>query len=93
MRWKSPQIAAKRAERAAKEAAKLRKEKRKSRLMLIGVVLLMIAAVVADYLWLRTQARQRREQHERLHHHQPAQTYLPGTRVPTTGERTNVGKP
>lgn len=37
-RWKSPQAAAKHAERAAKEAEQLRKQKRKGRLMLIAVI-------------------------------------------------------
>lgn len=63
-RWKSPQAAAKQAERAAKEAEKLRKEKLKSRLLLVGVILLMIAGVVADYLWIRAMARQRHKQHQ-----------------------------
>lgn len=36
-RWKSPQA-------AAKEATKLRKEKLKNRLILIGVILLMLAS-------------------------------------------------
>jgi cytoskeletal protein RodZ len=77
-RWKSPQAAAKHAERAAKEAAQLRKEKRNSRLLIIGVALASILLIFADYLWLRARARQRREQHERQFHHgqtnAPAQT-------------------
>ena len=71
-RWKSPQAAAKHAERAAKEAEKIRQEKRKSRLLLAGVILLMIAAVVADYVWIRAMARQRHKQH--LHSQQGRNT-------------------
>jgi cytoskeletal protein RodZ len=70
-----------------------RREKRNSLRLLLVTVLLMVAAVGADYLWIKAMARQRRQQHERLHHHQPAQTNSPGTRVSTTGERTNTAKP
>jgi heme/copper-type cytochrome/quinol oxidase subunit 2 len=77
-RWKSPQAAAQHAERAAKELAQLRKERRNSWLMITGFVLLSLSLVVADYFWLRARARHRREQHERQFHHgqtnAPAQT-------------------
>lgn len=68
-RWKSPQAAAKDAERAAKKTEKLRKEKRITWLMVVGCAIVSLGLCVADYFWLRHQARQRREQHERLHHH------------------------
>lgn len=50
-RWLSPERAARRAERAAKEAAKLRKEKRRSTLLLIAVILLMIASTTAFWVF------------------------------------------
>lgn len=75
-RLKSPQAAAKQAERTAKEAEQLRKEKRKSRLMLIGLALVSISLVVADYFWLKSQAQKRREEH-RQRQHQRAQTNSP----------------
>jgi cytoskeletal protein RodZ len=81
------------AERLRRQDEKKRREKRNSLRLLVGIVLLMVLAVGADYLWIKAMARQRREQHQRLHHHQPAQTNSPGTRVPTTGERTNTAKP
>lgn len=92
-RWKSPQAAAKLAERAAKEAEKRRKEKRNGWLLVVCWAMVSFGLCVADYFWLRHQAQQRREQHERLYHHQPAQTNLSGTRVPSTDERTNATKP
>jgi hypothetical protein len=51
-RWKSPKTARKRAEHAAREAARLRKEKRKNLLILGGVILLMIGALVADMYFI-----------------------------------------
>jgi flagellar basal body-associated protein FliL len=73
---KSPQAAAKQAERTAKEAEQLRQEKRKSRVMLIGLALVSISLVVADYFWLKAQAQKRREEH-RQRQHQRAQTNSP----------------
>jgi uncharacterized protein HemX len=61
-RWRSPQIAA---ERAAKEAAKLRKEKRRGWLLLVCWAVVSLGLTVGDYFWMRHRARQ---QHERLHH-------------------------
>ena len=73
-RWESPQAAAKSAERTAKEAEQRRKERRKSWLMIAGVAVVSVGLVVADYFWLRHQARQRHE----MRHKQPPQTNHPG---------------
>ncbi len=75
-RWKSPQVAALRAERAAKEAEQDRKMMRKSRLMIIGVAVLSIGLVVTDYFWLKSRALKRREEHQRIDH-RPVQTDAP----------------
>jgi flagellar basal body-associated protein FliL len=56
-------VAAKQAEREAKKAEKRRREKRKSWLLLIGIVLLMIAAILADWLFIKSKARQHHEKH------------------------------
>lgn len=85
-RWRSPQAAAKRAQRAAKEAEQLRREKRNSRLLIVGVALISISLVFADYFWLRAQARRRREEHLQRQH-QRAQTNSPTPRM--SGEQTN----
>ena len=65
-RWLSRQKAARLAGRAAKDAAQRRKEKRRSLLVIGGVALGSIGLCVADYFWLRSQARQR---HEKRYHH------------------------
>ncbi len=90
-RWKSPQVAALRAERAAKEAEQARKMKRKSRLMIIGVAILSIGLVVTDYFWLKARAQKRREEHMRTRH-RPAQTN-DAVRVPITGNTNLNQKP
>lgn len=88
-RWKTPQIAAKRAARAAKEAKQRRKENRKSRWMIIGLAVVSISLMVGDYFWLKARAEKRREEHMRTRH-RPAQTndtaHVPnpaGTNLPT----------
>lgn len=81
-RWKSPQIAAKRAERAAKGAAKLRREKRRSWQLVIGLAVVSVGLTVADYFWLRHQARQR---HERYHQHHQRGTNTPALQTNQTG--------
>lgn len=91
-RWKSPQAAAKDAERAAKKAEKLRKEKRRSVLTIIGVAIVSLGLCVADYFWLRYQARQRREQHERLYHHKQS-TNNPTLQTNQTGVSLPERKP
>jgi cytoskeletal protein RodZ len=78
------------AARLHRQDEKKRREKRLSRWLLIGFVILATAAVGADYLWLRAMARQRREQHERRFHHgqtnAPAHIPPPGAtnRTPAT---------
>lgn len=67
-RWKSPRVATKRAERSAKEAEQVRKEKRNARFMIVGAVLVSFGLVVADYLWLRARAQKQREQHMQTRH-------------------------
>ena len=72
-RWKSPQAAAKQAERAAEEAEKFLKEKHKNRLMLIGVILPMLitwAAFFVFYAYPRLTKPHR--QHQRAQTNSPA---------------------
>ena len=72
-RFRSPQVAAKRTERAAKEAEQRRKESRKSRWMIIGLAVVSIFLMVGDYFWLKARAQKRREEHMRTRH-RPTQT-------------------
>lgn len=65
-RWKSPQIAVKRAKHAAKAKATRRREMRRSWTLVIGIALVSAGLMVADYFWLRYQARQH---HERQQQH------------------------
>jgi hypothetical protein len=58
----SPQQTVRLAERGAKDAEQRRKAKRRSWLIIGGVAVLSIGLVVADYFWIRHQARQRHEQ-------------------------------
>ena len=67
-RWKSPKIAAKRAERAAKEAEENRKEKRNARLMIIGWAVVTIGLIVGDCYWLKARAQRRKTEHQRIYH-------------------------
>lgn len=59
----SPEKAARRAERAAKDAAQRRQEERRGVMLLVGVVLTSLGLLVADYFWLRHEARQRHQHH------------------------------
>ena len=86
-RWKSPQTAAKLAQRAAKEAEHLHKEKRNWRLIIIGVAMVSIGLIVADYCWLQHRARQRHEQR----HRQSMRTNSPASSVGQSGN-TNTAK-
>ena len=61
-RWLSPEKAARRAERAAKQAEQRRREIRRMWLMIGGIAVLSIGLTVADFFWLRYRARQRHEQ-------------------------------
>lgn len=81
-RWSSPETAARRAERAAKGAAQRRKEKRRGVLLVAGVTAVSIGLIVADYLWLRYQARQRHEQR----YHRGGKTNAPASAVPRDGQ-------
>lgn len=67
-RWKSPQTAAKHAERAAKEAEQRRAESRKSRWMIIGLAVVSVSLLAGDYFWLRARAQRRQAEHQRLFH-------------------------
>jgi len=67
-RWKSPQVAAKLAARAAKEAEKDRKEKRNARLMIIGWAVVTISLIVGDYFWLKARAERRKAEHQQRFH-------------------------
>jgi heme/copper-type cytochrome/quinol oxidase subunit 2 len=64
-RWLSPEKAARRAERAAKQAEQRRREIRRMWLMIGGIALVSVGLTVADFFWLRYRAKQR---HERRYH-------------------------
>jgi len=84
-RWLSPENAARRAERAAKDAAQRRKEKRRSLMLIVGVAVVSIGLMVADYFWLRHRAKQK---HERHHQHQQRGklTNDPASQAPHIGQ-------
>jgi hypothetical protein len=86
-RWKSPQAAARRAERTDRETEQRRREKRRSWLIVIGVALASIGLTVADYLWLHYQARQRHER-RRPHHQQVGTTNFPISGSPQLTEKS-----
>ena len=67
-RWKSPQAAAKRAERAAKEVEKLRKDNRKSRLLLVGTIVLMVLSLASYLIWAFNRINEHRG-HRHPHRH------------------------
>lgn len=60
-RWKSPKVAAKRAESVEREIAKRRSEKRYSWLLIGGVTVCSLGLSVADFLWMRSRAHERHE--------------------------------
>jgi hypothetical protein len=82
-RWLSPEKAARRAERAANDAEQLRRGKRRTWLMLIGLAVVSFGLVVADYFWLRHQAKQR---HERRHQQRSKMTNDPASNAPHIGQ-------
>lgn len=89
-RWKSPQAAAQRAQRAQQQAKELRKEKWTSWLLVIGVALGSVGLTVADYFWLRARARQRRDEHVQTHHRTAMETNVMVAPGPaTTNHPTN----
>lgn len=65
-RFLSPEKAARRAERAARQAEQRRREKGRMWLMIVGLALVSIALVIADFFWLRNREKQR---HEQRHHY------------------------
>ena len=77
-RWKSPQAAAKRAAQEAEKAEQLRKEKRKSRLMLIGVILLMAVTTTAYFVFYAIPLMKNAQRHR--HHNSP--TNSPAVSLP-----------
>jgi flagellar basal body-associated protein FliL len=85
-RWRSPQIAAKCAARAGKEAEQKRREKWTSWWIVIGLVVFWVSFGIADYFWLRHQARQRHEQryHRSGKTNAPASASLDGGQNHTT---------
>lgn len=68
-RWKSPQTAARCAERAAHEAGKLRTENRKSKLILLAAIVLMVLSLAVYSVWTLNRIEQRGLRHQ--HHHGP----------------------
>lgn len=86
-RWRSPQSAAKRAQRTAKDAEQRRKDRRKLRFMIAGFLTVSLGLTVADYFWMRARAARRQEEYHRTHHRQP-QTNSPAAPV-DGGRKTN----
>jgi len=80
-RWLSPEKAARCAERAAQQAEQGAREKRRTWLMIASVAIGSIGLMVADYLWLRHQARQRHEQR----YHRAGKTNAPFSAAPPGG--------
>ncbi|MBX3744184.1 MAG: hypothetical protein IT581_03970 [Verrucomicrobiales bacterium] len=81
-RWLSPEKAGRRAERAAKDAEQLRCDKRRSLMLIIGVAVVSVGLVVADYFWLLHQAKQK---HERRYH-RGARTNAQASAEPVVGQ-------
>lgn len=77
-RQKSPQVAAKRAQHAAKQVEQSHREKRKGRWMLAGVALASVVLLIGDYVWLKARVQKRREEHFRSSHHR-SRTNSPAT--------------
>lgn len=84
-RWLSPEKAARRAGRAAKDAAQRRKEKRRSIALIAGVALASIGLCIGDYFWLRHQARQKHERHH-LHRQRGELTNNPASTASHLGQ-------
>ena len=86
-RLKSPQAAAKQAGGDAKDAEQRRREKRNSWLMIIGLALVSVSLVIADYFWLKARAQKRREEHRQSQHHR-SQTNSPAVApsIPQTNQ-------
>lgn len=77
-RWLSLEKATRRAKRAAQDAAQRRSEKLRMWLTIGGLALVSTSLIVADYYWLRRQAKQRHQQ--RYHHNE--KTNAPASAVP-----------
>lgn len=84
-RWKSPQVAAERSERVARNVERQRKRRRRDWLLVIGIAVASMGLMVADYLWLWHEAKVR---HERRHQHQqPSKlTNDPASQAPHVGQ-------
>lgn len=81
-RWLSPEKAARPAERAAKQAEQKRREKWTGWWIVIGLVVFWVSFGIANYFWLRHQARQRHEQR----YHRGGKTNAPASAVPLEGQ-------
>lgn len=67
-RWMSPQTAARRARKAARKEAQLRKEERRSKLLLVGFILFTIAILVAYFVFYAIPRLTKSHHH---HNHNP----------------------
>lgn len=80
-------------ERLRRQAEQEHREKRKSRWMLIGIILLMVGGLLADVLFIGWQKHQRRlrhaNQHERLTNH-PAGSNRARLEAPAVFRATNL---
>lgn len=68
-RWKSPKLAARLAQREVEKAERLRRERWQSILLVCCIATVSIGLMIADFLWLRHNNRQRQEQHEHSPRH------------------------
>jgi S-methylmethionine-dependent homocysteine/selenocysteine methylase len=80
-RWLSPEKGARRVARAAKEAARRRKEKQRSVLLTVAIAVGSVGLMVAEYFWLQYQAKQRHE----LRYHRGGKTNAPVSAMPPDG--------
>lgn len=86
-RWKSPKVAARLAQREVEKAERLRREKWQSILLVSCIGVVSAGLMVADYLWLRHQKRQRQQEHK--HYQQPPSK----TNAPVSGPTEQNPKP
>ena len=89
-RFESPQVAAKRAKRAAKEAEQLHKAARQSRLVLISVILLMVVSTTAYFVLYVIPHWNKVQRHERHQHGRRTNTSAPAA-SPLIPQTNHVG--
>lgn len=82
-RWKSPQVAAVRSERVARNVERQRKRRRRDWMLVFGIAVASMGLMVADYFWLWHEAKER---HERRHQQRSRLTNDPASQAPNVGQ-------